>query len=199
MTVTIPSEAITLLNVGEVLPYENIQEGEVESLVEALHGVYAQMGFQCAGLALETPWTTTSATYTTTDEGAGGIDLDVWQGIFVFQRITLASKYSVQFDMYAKDLDLRFSWERFDTRVTHSDAVQTGSKVISTTSGNGEWVVGTVDFDEADAYESGSTANDLAIFKVYVEGKESGAGTGYLWNFGLASERLTDGADIPAS
>ena len=206
MAKTIPS-TVVLPVLDNFRPGQDVLLAEWETLAEHLHYEYARNGTRMPGMMFDQPWTTTSTSYTTTNSNAtlANYDLNDWQGFWVFRRIIdngAGTKiYQLQFDSYARNLDVRCSCVRFDTEDGHSGSSTSSFVLVNnhTPDTDTNWQVDTFSFTEAQASRGGSTANGLAFFACYVEAKVPTSGTGYLFGFSVRETSISSATQLPES
>lgn len=174
-----------------------------ENMAETLHYLYARKGSRCQGLVFAEPWTTSSASYTQTNSNATNADksLSDWEGSIRFARpiygtSTAGKAYELTLCAVMKNLDLRLTLERIDASLT--DSVTTTTLVLTNTnSTDSENISGAKEYANAAVYEGGSTSNDPAIFRLYLEGKsKDGTNPGYLWMVAPIETRIV-AANLP--
>lgn len=200
MSKTVPSTP-TLPNLAKYMPGEDITIADWQTLIEAMHYHYAHLGSQIPGMVFDTPWNTTSTTYTSASGASPAYyDLDDWNGHFRFLRRMYDSaddQFSITLDAYAQNLDVRATLVRIDAANGTTNTSTTFTLTASTSSGDSEWVSADLVFTTAQQAIGGSGTTP-AYFLVYVEAKVPSAGTGYLWSFALRETVLT-GAQLPRS
>lgn len=177
--------------------FERVTHDDWQQLIEQQHYLWSRSGQHWGGRIWNPPWQTTDTSYTVTDAGIGGYDLDTWYAVGRAHRVVedAAKSYDLTLHAYARHLDLRATFTRIDTAGTTA----LGSAVASTATGDSEWISATLNITEANAYDGGSTSNDLAPIVVYIEGKEStGSGTAKLWQH-YVREKIGVAADMPDS
>lgn len=97
----------------------DIRAESYEVLVENHNFDYAHAGNRFGGIIFDPPFTTTSATYTTTD-ASGGRNLDTWCSASAVSRpveVSGATKWRIEARVFGSDYDADFSVRNYTTGV----------------------------------------------------------------------------------
>ena len=216
MTKTVPT-TVTLPNLANFRPGEEVTASEWRNLQQTLQYVYARQGAVVNGLTFDPYWESLDfgsggSSYHSTNSSAyapGSVISNIhahpedWTGVFRFQRLLYdtvggAQAYQVQFNAYAKNLDLRCTLTRLNTSEGNTSAT-TAFTTLTTShaAADSEWQLATLTFTKAQASRGGSTSNGLAFFLAHVEAKVPASGAGNLWCFGLRETVITAGTALP--
>jgi len=204
MSKVIPATiSAVVLPAGRMQPNRKVRATDWENLAQGLHYIFRSKGTRCPGMVFYTPFATSSASYTQVNSSATNADhhLSAWEGAFRFGRLiygtaTAGHAYELTLDANMYNLDLRLTLERIEVSLTNS-VTPTTLAITNTNSTDTEAISGAKEYAQADVYESGSTANDPAIFRLYLEARsKNGVNPGYLYNFAVRETRVV-AANLP--
>lgn len=195
MSKTVPT-TYTAPTVTDMLAGRKVEVADWRSEIRGLHHLWSRTGARCPLiLRTSTPWETTSATYTQTDEAATDtLDLDATHGVLRLTRELLLPKsthHRVVLAVFGQDLDAQVT-------LFAPDGNTTLGTIAASCSTSWEWATGTLDITRANAREGGSASNPPRVIGAKIEGRTS-LDTGYLWQaylfeaIGTASQ-LPDGS-----
>lgn len=187
MSVTIPTSYQNDVNIPSMGSNELILLDDWKAMTHELNFMWSRTGFKCSAPFRETPWQTTSTTYTATDGATNGKDLDTWMGFGLLLRPVEVSQLlfaSLELVTYGRNLDVQCQAYRFDET---NGNMATLSGLVATTShdNDSEWQTGSDLDGRVNAYQNASTANPLGLLGFEVKAKVPATGTGYLWTFGV--------------
>lgn len=200
MSKTIDS-TLVLPRLAEVQPARAVEVSDWVDLNQALNYHYARTGVVVGGMTFRPPWETNSTSYTTannsgTDPG-GQYDLDDWQGLLRFQRPVYTSatgnnRFQLRVNAYLQNLDFRVLMYGLGSQSGDPPTVDTSGSlggtnlVLSSSSGDSEWVTDTIDI--------GTSNTDWRL--LIVEARVPDSGTGYLWEFNMRAY-IDDADELP--
>lgn len=209
MTKSVPS-AITLPALAELQPGKPVLASTWATIVAAQHYIYGRQGAHILNAVFDPPWVSLdygsggSAYHQVGTTTTGVLPLDRHAAIFKFTRgqyntTAAAEGYNISMQVYARNLTVSATIIRFNTEDGNTGSITTFPSICATThnSALSEWQLDSEEITAAEACRSGSTANPLAYFLVYIEAKVPASGTGYLHHVALRETPITAAGNIP--
>lgn len=191
MSVTVPS-TYTRQRLSRWLAGAPLRAEDWQALIQGANGQYARRGGRVSLVSRAVPWQTASASYTQTDSGAAGVDLDAHAGVLRLVRpllISASAQHRIVLAVYGVQVEARVTIYAGDTNTTLATVKATQSGA------SGAWATGEVNLTAAQADAGGTPGAAPRVLYLAVDALAT-SGTASLYEVHLR-EVVASAAQMP--